>query len=275
MNTNPRANANVVSHADPSGNRPKAPSKLKHYLTALIILLLLWGSAVDTEATLGKLILGSPNMLDLLKEMFPPKWSYFDNIVPAMLETIRMALIGTTFGAILAVPVALLCAANLSRSAWIYQPVRFLLNLVRTIPDLLLAAIFVAIFGLGPLPGMMALTVFSFGLIAKLTYEALETIDRGPLEAMTSVGATPIQRIIFGVVPQIQAHFISYVLYTFEINVRAAAVLGLVGAGGIGHYYEVTLGFLQYDKTCMIILFTLAVVLLIDYASTKLREKLL
>lgn len=256
-------------------NRPQAPGKLKSYLTAAIVLLLLWGSAVDTEASLGKLIQGSPNMLDLLREMFPPKWSYFDNIVPAMLETIRMALIGTTFGAILAVPVALLCASNLSRSAWIHQPVRFLLNLVRTIPDLLLAAIFVAIFGLGPLPGMMALTVFSFGLIAKLTYQALETIDRGPLEAMTSVGAAPVQRILFGVVPQIQAHFISYVLYTFEINVRAAAVLGLVGAGGIGHYYEVTLGFLEYDKTCMIILFTLAVVLLIDYASTKLREKLL
>lgn len=291
MNTNPRPSgdtndktiisptanlsANTPGQTGLSRNRPQAPGKLKHYLTAAIVLLLLWGSAVDTEASLGKLIQGSPNMLDLLREMFPPKWSYFDNIVPAMLETIRMALIGTTFGAILAVPVALLCAANLSGSAWIYQPVRFLLNLVRTIPDLLLAAIFVAIFGLGPLPGMMALTVFSFGLIAKLTYEALETIDRGPLEAMTSVGATSLQRIAFGVVPQIQAHFISYVLYTFEINVRAAAVLGLVGAGGIGHYYEVTLGFLEYDKTCMIILFTLAVVLLIDYASTKLREKLL
>ncbi|MDU4694912.1 MAG: phosphonate ABC transporter, permease protein PhnE [Paenibacillus sp.] len=274
-NTNARLSTNLPGQVGLNRSRPPAPGKLKHYLTAAIILLLLWGSAVDTDASLSKLIQGSPNMLDLLREMFPPKWSYFDNIVPAMLETIRMALIGTTFGAILAVPVALLCASNLSRSAWIYQPVRFLLNLVRTIPDLLLAAIFVAIFGLGPLPGMMALTVFSFGLIAKLTYEALETIDRGPLEAMTSVGATSVQRIAFGVVPQIQAHFISYVLYTFEINVRAAAVLGLVGAGGIGHYYEVTLGFLEYDKTCMIILFTLAVVLLIDYVSTKLREKML
>lgn len=265
MNTNLEANL----------KRPKAPSKLKHYLTALIILLLLWGSAVKTDATLGELIKGAPNMLDLLREMFPPKWSYFDNIVDAMLETIRMALIGTTLGAILAVPVALLCASNLSRSAWIYQPVRFLLNLVRTIPDLLLAAIFVAIFGLGPLPGIFALSIFSFGLIAKLTYESLETIDQGPLEAMASVGANSIQKIIFAVIPQIQAHFASYVLYTFEINVRAAAVLGLVGAGGIGHYYEVTLGFLEYDKTCMIILFTLAVVLLIDYMSTKLREKLI
>lgn len=255
--------------------RPKAPGKLKHYLTAAIVLLLLWGSAIQTEATFGELIEGFPNMFDLLEEMFPPKWSYFDNIVGAMLETIRMALVGTTIGAIMAIPVALLCASNFAASWWIRHPVRFILNLIRTVPDLLLAAIFVAIFGLGPLPGILALSVFALGLIAKLTYEALETIDRGPLEAMTSVGANGIQRIVFAVIPQIQAHFMSFTLYTFEINVRAAAVLGLVGAGGIGHYYEITLGFLEYDKTSVIIIFTLAIVLLIDYTSTKLREKLL
>lgn len=259
----------------PIHTRPKAPSRLKHVLTAVIILLLLWGSAVQTESTLSELVAGLPNMLDLLREMFPPKWSYFSHITEAMLETIRMALVGTTLGAIGAIPVALLCASNLVKSRWVYYPVRFLLNLVRTIPDLLLAALFVAIFGLGPLPGIFALAVFSMGLIAKLTYEALETIDNGPLEAMTSVGANTLQRIAYGVIPQIQAHFASYVLYTFEINVRAAAILGLVGAGGIGHYYEVTLGFLEYDKTSVIIIFTLAIVLVIDYVSMKLREKLL
>ncbi|WP_141500675.1 phosphonate ABC transporter, permease protein PhnE [Paenibacillus luteus] len=254
---------------------PKPPSKLKHYLTAAIVILLLWGSSVQTEATMGELIEGFPNMFDLLAEMFPPKWTYFDNIVGAMLETIRMALIGTTIGAILAIPVALLSASNITKSWWLRHPVRFVLNLIRTIPDLLLAAIFVAIVGIGPLPGTMALAVFSLGLIAKLSYEALESIDRGPLEAMTAVGAGSLQQIWYAVIPQIQAHFMSFTLYTFEINVRAAAVLGLVGAGGIGHYYEITLGFLEYDKTCVIILFTLGIVLLIDYSSTKLREKLL
>lgn len=254
--------------------RPKAPGRLKVILTVLFIVLLLVGSAIKTESSFSELIVGLPNMLDLIKEMFPPRWSYFDDITGAMLETIRMAIVGTTLGAILAIPVALLCASNLNTNKWLSYPIRFLLNLIRTIPDLLLAALFVAIFGLGPLPGIFALTIFSLGLIGKLTYEALEAIDRGPLEAMTAVGATPMQRIIFSVVPQIQAHFVSYVLYTFEINVRAAAVLGLVGAGGIGHYYEVTLGFLEYDKTCMIIIFTLAIVLFIDWMSTKLREKL-
>ena len=255
--------------------RPKPPRKLKAILTGLIVLLLLAGSAIKTESSFSELFTGLPNMLDLIKEMFPPRWSYFDDITGAMLETIRMAIVGTTLGARFAIPVALLCASNLNTIKWLSYPVRFVLNLIRTIPDLLLAALFVAIFGLGPLPGIFALTIFSLGLIGKLTYEALETIDRGPLEAMTAVGSTPMQRIIYSVVPQIQAHFMSYVLYTFEINVRAAAVLGLVGAGGIGHYYEVTLGFLEYDKTCTIILFTLAIVLFIDWMSTRLREKLL
>ncbi|MBJ6361273.1 phosphonate ABC transporter, permease protein PhnE [Paenibacillus sp. GCM10012307] len=255
--------------------RPQAPGRLKHYMTVVLVLLLLWGSAVQTESTLSELIEGLPNVLDLIRQMFPPKWSYVRHITDAMLDTIRMALLGTTIGAIAALPVAVLSASNLTRTRWIYMPVRFLLNLVRTIPDLLMAAIFVAIFGLGPLPGIFALAVFSFGLIAKLTYEALETIDRGPLEAMTAVGANYLQLIAYSVIPQIQAHFASYVLYTFEINVRAAAILGLVGAGGIGLYYEVTLGYLEYNKTSVIILFTLAIVLIIDYLSSKLREKLL
>ncbi len=255
--------------------RPKPPGRTKHVLTLLLILLLLWASAKQTGAGITDLITGIPEMWKLLKEMFPPRWSYFDNIVQGMLETIRMALLGTTIGAILAIPISIICAGNLAPSRWIYYPARFLLNLIRTIPDLLLAALFVAVFGLGPVPGILALAVFSVGLIAKLTYETLETIDKGPLEAMTAVGMNRIQLIVYGVVPQIAAQFTSYVLYAFEINVRAAAILGLVGAGGIGLYYEATLGFLEYDKTNTIIIFTLAIVLIIDYVSTKLREKLL
>lgn len=107
--------------------------------------------------------------------------------------------------------------------------------------------------------------------MAKLLYES---IDPGPLEAMTAVGANKVQWIVYGVIPQVKAHFVSYVLYTFEVNVRAAAVLGLVGAGGIGLYYDRTLGFLQYQQTASIIIYTLVVVLVIDYVSTLLREKL-
>ncbi|HFJ9439968.1 MULTISPECIES: phosphonate ABC transporter, permease protein PhnE [Bacillus] len=253
---------------------PKPPSKLKHMLTFLLVILLLWGSSVQVDASFSKLVIGFPNMMDLLKEMVPPDWSYFQVITTAMLDTIRMAIIGTTLGAILAIPLALFAASNVFTSTFLYGPARLVLNFIRTIPDLLLAAIFVAIFGIGPLPGILALTFFSIGLVAKLLYESIESIDPGPLEAMTAVGANKIQWIVYGVIPQVKAHFVSYVLYTFEVNVRAAAVLGLVGAGGIGLYYDRTLGFLQYEQTASIIIYTLVVVLLIDYVSTLLREKL-
>ncbi|ARJ23235.1 phosphonate ABC transporter, permease protein PhnE [Bacillus sp. ISL-8] len=253
---------------------PKPPSKLKHMLTAILVILLLWGSSVQVDASFSKLVVGFPNMIDLLKEMVPPDWSYFQVITTAMLDTIRMAIIGTTIGAILAIPLALFAASNVFTSTFLYGPARLVLNFIRTIPDLLLAAIFVAIFGIGPLPGILALTFFSIGLVAKLLYESIESIDPGPLEAMTAVGANKVQWIVYGVIPQVKAHFVSYVLYTFEVNVRAAAVLGLVGAGGIGLYYDRTLGFLQYQQTASIIIYTLVVVLLIDYVSTLLREKL-
>ncbi|MFD3445404.1 phosphonate ABC transporter, permease protein PhnE [Microbacteriaceae bacterium 4G12] len=254
---------------------PTPPSKIKHIFTVVLLIALFWGSGAKIGASVPMLVEGLPNIMDLLKEMVPPDWSYFSKITTAMLDTIRMAVLGTTFGAILALPIALLSASNVFTSKFLYGPARFILNLIRTVPDLLLAAIFVAIFGIGPLPGILALTIFSMGLVAKLLYESIESIDRGPLEAMTAVGANKTQWIFYAIVPQITAHFISYVLYTFEVNVRAAAVLGLVGAGGIGLYYERTLGFLQYQQTSSIIVFTLIVVLIIDYISTTLREKLL
>lgn len=253
---------------------PKPPSKLKHMLTFILVILLLWGSSIQVDASFSKLVVGFPNIMDLLKEMVPPDWSYFQVITTAMLDTIRMAIIGTTLGAILAIPLALFAASNVFTSTFLYSPARLILNFIRTTPDLLLAAIFVAIFGIGPLPGILALTFFSIGLVAKLLYESIESIDPGPLEAMTAVGANKVQWIVYGVIPQVKAHFVSYVLYTFEVNVRAAAVLGLVGAGGIGLYYDRTLGFLQYQQTASIIIYTLVVVLVIDYVSTLLREKL-
>lgn len=253
----------------------KPPSKLKGFLTLLLFLALLGASAFKTGANFPKLFVGFPEMGKLLVQMFPPDWAYFSQILTPMMETIRMAVVGTTFGAILALPVALLAASNVNKTLWLFYPARLILNLVRTVPDLLFAAVFVAIFGIGPLAGIMALSCFSFGLIAKLSYESIEAINPGPLEAMTAVGASKLQWIQFAVVPQVLPQFMAYLLYTFEINVRAAAILGLVGAGGIGLYLDRTLNWLKYDQTSSIIIFTLTVVLLIDYVSTRIREKLL
>ncbi|GGB10080.1 phosphonate ABC transporter, permease protein PhnE [Macrococcus hajekii] len=250
-------------------------SRIKTIFTLLLLLALLIWSGYQTQFSFSSLALGFPEMMNLVKEMLPPDWSYFTEIIEPMLDTIRMAVLGTTFGALLAVPVALLSANNVFKSRWINMPVRFILNIIRTVPDLLLASIFVAVFGIGALPGIFALTVLSFGIVAKLFYEALENIDEGPLEAMTAVGANKTKWITFGVLPQALAPYLSFVLFTFEINIRAAAVLGLVGAGGIGLFYDKTLGYFEYPKVTTIIIFTLVIVLIIDYTSTRVRERLL
>lgn len=254
---------------------PKPPSKLKHYLTAIIVLALLIWSYLRTDASIADLFTNRDQMASIFIEMFPPDWAYFMDIIDPMLETIRMAVIGTTFGAIIAIPIILLCANNVNRIPWISYPARFVLNLIRTVPELLLAAVFVAIFGLGMIPGIFALTIFSVGIIAKLTYESIEGIDKGPMEAMTAVGANKIQWITFSIIPQAAAYFVSYVLYTFEVNIRAAAILGLVGAGGIGLLFDSNLGFFNYPRVNTLVFATLVVVLIIDFVSNKLREKLL
>ncbi|WP_242210433.1 phosphonate ABC transporter, permease protein PhnE [Paenibacillus polymyxa] len=227
---------------------PPLPGRYKRYATWMIFIVVLIACSIHTDATPYQLIVGLPEMGKLLEEMFPPDWSYLPIIWKPMLETIQIAIVGTTLGAILAIPVALLCAYNVMPRKLISLPMRTILNLVRTIPDLLFASIFVAVFGIGPFAGMLALLFFSFGIIAKLTFEAIEAIDPGPLEAMTAVGASRIQVIAFGVVPQALPYFVSYLLYTFEVNVRAASVLGLVGAGGIGLLLDRSLGLFRYDR---------------------------
>jgi phosphonate transport system permease protein len=251
------------------------PSKWKWTIIALAVFAFYIWSSVGTGVSILELLIGIPQMLSLFAEFFPPDLSHIPTVLPALLDTVRMALLGTTFGAILAIPISLLAARNINHTSWLVLTARAVLNLIRTIPDLLFAALFVAVFGLGSFAGTLALTFFSFGIIAKLTSESLEAIDPGPLEAMTAVGSSKSVWIHYAVTPQILPQFTAYTLYVFEINIRVAAVLGLVGAGGIGLPLNTALNFFQYDKVSSIILVILILVIFIDYTSTKLRERLL
>ena len=207
--------------------------------------------------------------------MCHPDWGYAATAVPLLIETIKMAILGTVMGSAIAFVYSLLIARNIVKNKAVTGILRIIMNIVRTIPDLLLGAIFVAVVGIGPVAGVLALTVFTFGVVVKLFYEAIETIDPGPIEALTAVGANKLQIIHFAVMPQILTYFISYVLYAFEINVRASTVLGYIGAGGIGLYLQQTLQVFDYAKTGMIILVIIVVVVIIDYISTKSREALM
>jgi len=194
--------------------------------------------------------------------------------IAKMWETIQMALWGTFLAIILAVPLGLLGASNIT-PAWIQQPVRRVLDIVRSIPDLVLAYMFIAAVGLGPFAGVMAMMFNTGGVLAKLFSESVEAIDKGPVEGVRATGASRLPEIIWGVIPQVAPHWTSYALYRFESNSRAATVLGLIGAGGIGQVLvDSTQGF-NYDETGCIVLVIIVAVSGIDLLSQAIRSRLM
>ncbi len=244
-------------------------------LIILLVAALIVGSARFTGfsliGTLANLMRGGR----LLGRMFlAPAWSYAPRVVDPLIETIRMAVVGTFYGALVAFPVAVLAAENFIRKPFISKPLRFILNIFRTIPAMVLASLFVAVFGTGAFSGVLALAVFTFGLISKLTFESIESIDYGQVEALMSLGANKVNILRYAIVPQILPQFMSYTLYGFEVNVRAAAVLGYVGAGGIGQVFEQNLSFRRFDRVGVIIIISFFVVLAIDLVSSSIRRRL-
>lgn len=254
------------------------PRKKLKVMNLLWLVVLIGGLVVSTQVTntsLPALFANFGNFTEIFVAMAKPDWSYSGTVIPLVIQTIKIAILGTFFGSIVAFVYSLLIARNVIKNRLVTAVLRFVMNIIRTIPDLLLGAIFVAIVGIGPVAGVLALSVFTFGVVVKLFYEAIETIDHGPIEALTAVGANKWQIIQAAILPQVMTYFISYVLYAFEINVRASTVLGYIGAGGIGLYLQQTLQVFDYARTGTIIIIIIVVVVLIDYISSKSREALM
>lgn len=215
------------------------------------------------------------NMKVVIEKFFPPNMKVLPNIWGPMSQTIHMAIIATTVATILTIPLALLSAQNVTSSKWVYYITRTFLNILRTVPDLVLAVLFVGLFGVGIFSGILALIIFSLGILAKLISETIEAVDMAPLEAMRAAGGNTLQVIFFGLVPQVLPQFTSFVLYVFEINIRASVVLGLVGAGGIGLILDRELQFYNYPNAMAIIIMIFLVVIVVEYISNKIREALI
>ncbi|MGK9340598.1 ABC transporter permease subunit, partial [Melissococcus plutonius] len=172
-------------------------------------------------------------------------------------------------------PFACLGTTTITRNPIITTILRFFMSIIRTIPNLLLAALFVAMIGIGEFTGVLTIAVFTFGMVSQLIYEAIETVEHGTIEAADSVGATKTQAAFWVILPQISHQIFGYALYAFEINVRASTVLGYVGAGGIGVILNSSLSLLRYDRVSIIILAILIVVTIIDWISEIIRKKLI
>jgi phosphonate transport system permease protein len=233
----------------------------------------------DTGFDLVSLVQGLPYMGRLVGGIFDPDWSVFPTLVRYARETIEMSILGTVLGAALALPISFLGARNLMArnpaTRILYFVVRFLMSSVRAMPTLFWGLLFVAAVGIGQFPGVLAITVFSAGLLAKLYSEAIEGIDWGQIEAVTATGANPWQVLLFAIMPQFFPYFVAHTLYSWEVNVHSATILGAVGAGGLGFVALEYINQFAFRKTGMVLLVTLVMTLAIDYGSAYLRSKIL
>jgi len=278
---------------------------------ALFALLLVW-SFQGAKVRPGELIEGIPQIGVTLARMLPPDFSkiteaknyfvpgelsmpelllplplsesqarakqrWWDNtfpqtIVGATLETVQMALAGTFVALLFAFPIGFLAARNTTPHPALYYGVRTVLNFLRTIPDLALGLLFVAAVGLGAFAGTLALAIHTATVLGKLLSESIENIDEGVVEAIRATGAAYPQILSFAVLPQILPDLISFTLYRLETNIRAASVLGLIGAGGIGYLMNTSFRTFQYQEAAAIVLILITLVMLVDYLSSRLRS---
>jgi phosphonate transport system permease protein len=238
----------------------------------ILLLLLAFGPVEMRNA--AKLFTNSENMRQYGRELIQPDFTNWKLFVAQMWLTVQIAMWGTVLAVIMAVPFGLACARNVSPS-WLQQPMRLLMNLLRSIPDLVIGTLFIVAVGLGPFAGVMALALNTGGVLAKLFSEAVEAIDKGPVEGVRATGATRLQEVVWGVIPQVAPLWTSYALYRFESNSRSATVLGLIGAGGIGQLLFESLNAFDYGQLSAIVIVIVAAVSLIDLLSQAMRARLL
>lgn len=271
-------------------------------IAALVLLIYNWGLQ-GTQASPAELADGLPNIVDFIQRMFPPKFETetqtlqtpaisllflhvpriglsgvefeFPIIVYAIIETIQMAVIGTTLAIVITSPFAVLAARNVSPHPAVYQVTRFALNANRAVPDIIFALIFVAAVGLGPFGGVLALAVGSMGFMGKVYAESIEAIDPQQVLAVRATGASRLQTIRSAVIPQAMPMIASYSLLLFESNVRSATILGIVGAGGVGFELQKYISLFQYKHLLGALIIIVIVVTIIDRVSDGIRKRII
>ncbi len=239
-----------------------------------ILVVLVWISMDLTNFSLLVLFTRGYQFFVIVKRMIPPDFGFIPKLVPPMIETIMMSIVGTLVGAFFALPLAFLSSDNIIKNKIFLWTNRFVFSVIRTLPILIIALLAKYIFGLGSFAGTVAIAFFTWLIMTKMLYELIETVDMGPFEAVESSGASRLKAFRVAILPQILGQYVSFILYNFEMNVRSAAILGYVGAGGIGLLLNEKLGWRQYDKVGMILLTLLVTVYAIESLSRLIRKKL-
>jgi phosphonate transport system permease protein len=254
--------------------RPPLFKRARGALVWLSLAALLAASWAPVEMyKIGGLLTDWRNMAEFAAGFLRPSLKDWPSYTLQMLETVQIALWGTTLAVVFGIPFAVLGSTNVCRP-WVVQPIRRLMDSFRAINEIVFALLFVVAVGLGPLAGILALTVHNIGIVAKLFSEAVEAIDPRPVEGIRATGASRLQEVVFGIVPQVMPLWSSFTLYRFETNVRSATVLGIVGAGGIGQSLYENIRAFQYSETATIIIIIVLTVMLIDILSARIRRVL-
>src|SRR5215218_9634255 len=250
------------------------PRPLTIVLTLIFLALVAW-SLVGVEISPQKLQRFWPNIIRFVGSLWPPDNGYWLKMIDPILSTVQMAFLGTLLSVVLSFPFALLGARNTSPHPLVYQTSRMILNVIRAVPSLVWAIIFVAAMGFGPFAGVIALGIGQVGVLGKLYSEAIEAINPRQVEAVRATGAGVLQVFSFAVVPQPLPLMISYPLLDFEANVRSATILGIVGAGGIGFELQASFSQFQFKQVMTILIEIVLLVTLIDQLSAFVRRRLI
>src|SRR5713226_2456262 len=266
-----------------------------YFLLAGIIVLFIW-SYQGAEIRLGELFSreGGGQIVSYIKKLFPPDFSptVLREAFRGAIETFAISFIGTLLAVVIALSVVFFASRNLIYSGLLYEMeprrgwrwtlrllpylcAKSLLNLLRTIPEMVWALIFVFLVGLGPFPGVLALGIHTGGVLGKLFGEVLEDVDAQPIESLQSTGANRLQILFYSILPQVLPQFISYTLYRWEVNIRVAAVLGFVGAGGLGQRIHIAINLFFENQLLTYLIFIYVLVTVVDYLSAYLRRKVI
>ena len=256
-----------------NGHEVKRP-KSKMPLIIICLVIVLAFSIRMTGFDLGIIVKRFAQLGVILGKIFHPDFSFLPKVIGPLIDTIKMSLLGTIIGCTLALPIAILSSSNINKNKILLSLCKFLLAIVRTLPTIIIATIAALIFSLGTFAGTVAITIFTFGVVGKMLFESIETIDMGPFEAMESFGANKFEAFWSACIPQIFPTYLSHCLYCFEMNIRAASILGYVGAGGLGLLINERIGWRDYNSMGTVLLVLFIAVVLVDFLSTYFRKKL-
>jgi len=247
----------------------------KTFSSIFIFCFLVVFTVKDLEINFIKLVSDSSKYLgDILSRMVPPDLNNFDELIYAMFETIEIAFVGTFIAIVLSIPLGLFSARNLAPNYFLYIVSKTIIIFFRAIPEFIMAMILVIAIGFGAMPGVLALGLHTMGFLAKFYAEDIEHINKGPIDALRSSGATKSQIISFGVIPQILPSFVANNLYILDRNVRMATMLGIVGAGGIGYELQSSFRMFEYERVSSIMILIFITISIIDHLSSFIRSKI-